>query len=165
MGMTGHQGMLTSPRYLIPPQVFPGVFVSLLITVDCSNYMYMNWALIFTVEFSVYLSKHSGLDSLFFRFPNLDMMNLATDFEFEMEAQSGCDRLAEDALTPPRYLIPPLVFSGVRVCRIFRIYISCRICETDYYSLYYPFTSSTIEAVVLHAHLCFIMLKSSLFIA
>jgi hypothetical protein len=35
--VTGRQEMLPPPRHLIPPLVFPGVRVSFIFTVDCSN--------------------------------------------------------------------------------------------------------------------------------
>jgi hypothetical protein len=38
-GATGRQGMLTPPRHLIPPPVFPGVRVSPFIYLTCNSYL------------------------------------------------------------------------------------------------------------------------------
>jgi hypothetical protein len=39
VGATGQQVMLTPPRHLIPPPVFPGVRVSPFISVTCKSYL------------------------------------------------------------------------------------------------------------------------------
>jgi hypothetical protein len=38
--VTGQQGMLTLPRHLIPPPVYPGVRVSLFVYLTCNSYLY-----------------------------------------------------------------------------------------------------------------------------
>jgi hypothetical protein len=58
-GVTGQQGM-----HLIPPLLFSGVRVSLILTAD----------------FSVYLTRSTDFDSGLFRLPNLDTLILTTDF-------------------------------------------------------------------------------------
>jgi hypothetical protein len=53
-GVTGRQGMLTPPRHLIPPLMFPWVRVSLIWSVGCS--IYLHWTLILTADFPVYFT-------------------------------------------------------------------------------------------------------------
>jgi ABC-type proline/glycine betaine transport system permease subunit len=77
VGVTGQQRMLTLPRHLNLPLVFPGVRVSLVFTVDYS--MYLIKALILTVDFSVYLAGLSDFDCGLFHSSNLDALNLSTD--------------------------------------------------------------------------------------
>jgi hypothetical protein len=38
-GATGGQGMLTPPRHLIPPPIFPGVRVSPFVYLTCNSYL------------------------------------------------------------------------------------------------------------------------------
>jgi hypothetical protein len=61
-GVTRRQGMLTPPWHLIPPLVFPGVHVNLIVTVDRS---------IFLIR--------TGFDSGLFRLFNLNTVILSTD--------------------------------------------------------------------------------------
>jgi hypothetical protein len=48
-GVTGQQRMLTPPWHLILPLLFPGICVSLMMTVDYS--IYLIWALILPADF------------------------------------------------------------------------------------------------------------------
>jgi hypothetical protein len=65
-GVTGQQRMLTPPRHLILPLVFPGVHVSLIFIVDYA--MYLIWALILTADFSVYLAGLTDFDCGLFHY-------------------------------------------------------------------------------------------------
>ena len=91
--VTGQQGMLTPPRHLILPLVFPVVCVSLIFNVD--HFIYLICALILTADFSVYLASLIDFDCGLFRLPNFDTLNLTTDIL--NGAHGGCDRSAEDA--------------------------------------------------------------------
>jgi hypothetical protein len=68
--------MLTPPRHLILPMVFPVVRVSLILN---GLFMYLIWTLILTADFSVYLAGLIDFDCGLFHPPNLDTMNLTTD--------------------------------------------------------------------------------------
>jgi hypothetical protein len=105
-----------SHTHLIPPLVFPGVRVtSLIFTVS--------WIAKFTWSVhwfwlrisSVYLIWRTDFDCVFFRLPNLD--TLTNGLRIWNGAHGGCDR-STGMLTPPRHLIPPLVFPEVRVCSV-----------------------------------------------
>jgi hypothetical protein len=66
-GVTGRQVMLTPPRHLIPPLVFPGVHVNVIVTVGHSMYLtnfMFTWpgTLILTADCSVYLTGHIDFD-------------------------------------------------------------------------------------------------------
>jgi hypothetical protein len=94
VGLTGQQRMLTPPRHLILPLVFPGVCVSLM----SLNYsMYLIWALILTADFSVYLAGLTDFVCRLFGSLNLDTLNLTTDIWIRNGAHGGCDRSAGDA--------------------------------------------------------------------
>jgi hypothetical protein len=58
---------------------------------------YLSWTLIFTADFSVYLTSRTDFDSGLFRFPNLDTLILTTDFYVLYGVHGGCDRSAGDA--------------------------------------------------------------------
>jgi hypothetical protein len=60
--------MLTPPKHLIPPLVFPEVLVNLIVTVDYS--IYLIWKLISSADFSVYLTGHTDFDCGFFCLPD-----------------------------------------------------------------------------------------------
>jgi hypothetical protein len=76
-GVTGQQRMLTPTQHLIVPLVFPGVRVSLILTMD--YFIYLIWTLILTADFSVYLAVLTDFDCGLFRSPNLDTLNSNTD--------------------------------------------------------------------------------------
>jgi hypothetical protein len=59
-GVTGRQGMLTHPRHLIPPLVFPKVLVSMIFIMHCS--IYLIWKLILTADFSVNMTGRTDFD-------------------------------------------------------------------------------------------------------
>jgi hypothetical protein len=104
--------MLNLPRHLIPPLVFPGVRVSLIFTVDYS--IYLNWTLILIADFSVYLTGRTDIDCGLFHSRNLDTLILTTDFCISNGTQAGATG-RQGMFTPPRHLIPPLIYSEVRV--------------------------------------------------
>jgi hypothetical protein len=56
-GATGRQGVLTPPRHLIPPPVFPGVRVSPFVYLTCNSYL--NWIY---QRWDQVLDKHGPLD-------------------------------------------------------------------------------------------------------
>ena len=76
--MTGQQGMLTPPRHLIPPLVFPGVRVSLIFTVD--YLMYLIWTPILSADFSVYLAGLTDFDCGMFRSVHLLLTLILTRY-------------------------------------------------------------------------------------
>jgi hypothetical protein len=78
LGVTDQQEVVTPPRHLIPPLVFPEVCVSLIVTMSCC--IYLIWALILTANFSVYLTRRSVVDCRLFCLSNLDTLILPTDF-------------------------------------------------------------------------------------
>jgi hypothetical protein len=136
-GATGRQGVLTPPRHLIPPLVFPGVRVSLVFTVGYSIYLTGHWfwlrifpftwlgVLILTAACSVYLT--------------LDTLILISEF-CDWNGPHGGATGQQGMLTPPRHLIPPPVFPGVRVSPF--VYLTCNSYlnfETDYSSVSWPF--------------------------
>jgi hypothetical protein len=75
--VTSQQMMIGPLQHLILPLVFPGVYVSLILTVDFS--MYLIWALILTANFSVYLAGLIDFNCGLFRSPYLYTLNLTTD--------------------------------------------------------------------------------------
>jgi hypothetical protein len=75
--------MLTPPRQLISPLILPAVRESLIFNVECS--IYLNWALILTSDFSIYLTRRIDFDSGLFRLPNLDILI----FAFEIGHTAG----------------------------------------------------------------------------
>jgi hypothetical protein len=77
-------------------------------TVDCS--VYLIWTLILSAGFSVYLTGRTDFDCGLFRLPDLDTLILGTDFCVAIWLVAGATGLQE-MLTPPRPLIPPLVYS------------------------------------------------------
>jgi hypothetical protein len=74
----------------------------------------LNWTLILTADFSVYLTSRTDFDSGLFRFPKLDTLILTTDFYVLYGAHGGWTG-RQGMLTPPWHLIPPLINSEVRV--------------------------------------------------
>jgi hypothetical protein len=64
---------------------------------DCELFHYLNWTLILTADFSVYLTRRTDFDSGLFRLPDLDTLILTTDFYVKYGAHGGCDRSAGDA--------------------------------------------------------------------
>jgi hypothetical protein len=64
VGVTGRQGMLTPPRHLIPPPVFPGVRVSPFVYMTCNSYL--NFAIssyaISTLYINTYIVCQKSLD-------------------------------------------------------------------------------------------------------
>jgi hypothetical protein len=46
----------------------------------CGLFRYLNWSLILTADFSVYLTRRTDFDSGLFRLPDLDTLILTTDF-------------------------------------------------------------------------------------
>jgi hypothetical protein len=74
----------------------------------------MNWTLVLTADFSLCLTRHTDFDSRLFRLPNFDTLILISNFAFEMGHMAFSTDL-QGMLTPPRYLIPPLIYSEVRV--------------------------------------------------
>ena len=80
----------------------------------CGLFHYLNWTRILTADFSVYLTCRTDFDNGLFRFPNLDSPILTTDFTFDMGRTAGAT-VRQGMLTPPWHLIPPLVYTEVRV--------------------------------------------------
>jgi hypothetical protein len=80
----------------------------------CGLFHCLNWTLILTAEFSVYLTWRTDFDSGLFRLPNLDTLILTTDFTFDMGPMAGATG-QQGMLTPSWHLIPPLIYSEVRV--------------------------------------------------
>jgi hypothetical protein len=113
VGVTGRQGMLTPPRHLIPPLVFPGVRVRLICSVDCS--IYLNWTLIwlqiflFTWRNALLLTVDCSVCLIWTHWFSLLI------FAFDMGLMAGVTS-RQGMLTHPRHLIPPLIYSEVRVC-------------------------------------------------
>jgi hypothetical protein len=58
--------------------------------------------------------RRTDFDSGLFRLPNLDTLILTTDFTFDMGRTAGATG-RQGMLTPPWHLIPPLMYSEVRV--------------------------------------------------
>jgi hypothetical protein len=64
--------------------------------------------------FSVYLTRHTDFDCGLFRSPNLDTLILTNDFCVWNGLTAGTTG-QQGMLTPPWHLIPPLIYSEVRV--------------------------------------------------
>jgi hypothetical protein len=66
--------------------------------------IYLNWTLILTADFSVYLTRRAYFDNRLFRLRNLDTPILTIDFyTFEMGHLVGAT-IRQGMLTPPRHL-------------------------------------------------------------
>jgi hypothetical protein len=116
-GVPGREGMLTIPRHLIPPLVFQGVSVSL---------DYIMWIFPFT------WSGHWFGQRIFFRLIDLSALVMTAGFsiyliwthKFWLQISASEMELMADVtgqqgmLTSLKHLIPPLVYSEVRVCPI-----------------------------------------------
>jgi hypothetical protein len=87
----------------------------------CALFQYLNWTLILTADFSVNLTKRSDFDSGLFRLLNFDTQILTTILTFDIGHMAGATGWQE-MLTPPWHLIPPLIYSEVRVRPFFDLY-------------------------------------------
>jgi hypothetical protein len=118
------------------PLVFPGVRVGLVFAVDYSTCLTGHWfwlrvfpftwlgVMILTTACSVYLTWTHWFWLL--------------NFAIEMGLTAGATG-RQGILTPPRHLIPPPVFPGVRVSSF--VYLTCNSYlsfETDYSSVSWP---------------------------
>jgi hypothetical protein len=111
--VTGRQGMLTPSRHMVLPLLFYWVRVNLTFTVNCS--LYLNWTLILTGFFPVYLIRCTDFDRGLFRLLNLDTLILT----FEIGHAAGATG-RQEMLIPPRHMILPLLYQEVRVCPVLK---------------------------------------------
>jgi hypothetical protein len=107
--VTGRQGMLTPPRKVIPPLVFPGVCVAMMFAVDCS--ISLNLTLNLTADFSVYPTTCTDFDCRVFCVLDLDTLILTTDF-CVWNGHTADTTGRQGQLTHSKHLIPRQVYTG-----------------------------------------------------
>jgi hypothetical protein len=135
-GVTGRQGVLTPPRHLIPPLVFPAVRISLIFTKDCSIYICTGYGHLFWLQIFPFI----WVDALTLTADCSVYLILITDFfSFEMGLTAGATG-QQRMLTPPRHLDDLTSGMSRGPCLLCsRICISCRFYEIDYSSLFMLF--------------------------